>query len=66
MNVTRLTSLAAASVITAFQWALCVALFLHMQPVSAVTSSKQIDNNACQQQQHRGLDSIVLPCRSDT
>jgi hypothetical protein len=37
MNVSRLTSLAAAAVITAFQWALCVALFLSMQPVSAVT-----------------------------
>jgi hypothetical protein len=38
MNITRLTSLAAAAVITAFQWALCLALFLYMQPLAAVTS----------------------------
>ena len=36
MNITRLASFTAAISITATQWALCLALFLCPQPVSAV------------------------------
>jgi hypothetical protein len=36
MNIARLASLAAALGFTASQWALCLALFLSTQPVTAV------------------------------
>jgi hypothetical protein len=36
MNIARLASLAAAFVITASQWALCLAFFFYTQPVTAV------------------------------
>jgi hypothetical protein len=37
MNITRLLSLAATFGITVIQWAICLALFLYAQPVTAVS-----------------------------
>jgi hypothetical protein len=43
MNITRPLSLAAALVITVSQWALCLALFIHIQPLTAITAQSTED-----------------------